>query len=67
MSVQKKSLISNTAVKKTQSASQPEQTESNQLKANSLAAHSMKKKKGAQLIAQKHASNTFKFAAFKKA
>jgi len=66
MSVQKKSLISNTAVKKTQADAQ-EQPESNQLKASSLAAHSMKKKKGAQLIAQKHASNTFKFAAFKKA
>ena len=45
MSVQKKSLISNTAVKKTQIASQ-EQPQSNELKASSLAAHSMKKKKG---------------------
>jgi hypothetical protein len=57
MSVQKKSLISNTAVKKTQSASQPEQTESNQLKANSLAAHSMKKRK---------AGGAFAISAYKK-
>lgn len=48
MSVQKKSLISNrVAVKKALIASQPSESgETNPLTANSLAAHSMKAKKG---------------------
>jgi len=46
MSVPKKSLISNrVAVKKALIASQPETEESNPLKANSLTAQSMKRKR----------------------
>ena len=54
MAVQKKSLISKTAVKKTQTASK-EQPQSNELKATSLAAHSMKKKKASGLYMKAHA------------
>jgi hypothetical protein len=59
MAVQKKSLISKTAVKKTQTASQ-EQPQSNELKATSLAAHSMKKKKEFMLHSMRRSINTYK-------
>lgn len=59
MSIQKKSLISNrAAVRKALIASQPaEVAETSQLKANSLAAQSMKKKRTA---------SAFNLTAFKK-